>query len=143
MRKAAKKPPKMNGGRLVRRSVEQEYHEVEVAGKCDPGQIRDLQIGCGAVDAGKSAGHGQDEQPEYGKPYKGEQIGAHVEKQDTPKEIEEELGYIERQCAGTRCALPGAHEDPGQAPRHEDIQDGPNGWKGPGRRREGGLFDRL
>ena len=95
-------------------SIQQPYPSIEIGGKGDPQQVRDLEPGGQAVHPAESKNHPQDEGPQNQQPAKGKAEALKVEKEDAPAEVE---GQLDPQRATDFGTVPERPETDRSAPR--------------------------
>lgn len=123
-------------------SIQQPYPGIEIGGKGDPEQVRDLEPGGQVIHPAVRNNHPQDEGPQNQQPAKGQAKALEVKKEDAPEEVEGQLDPKEQQAPG--AARRGRREiDPRSAHPHEHEQDAPHNGKHQSGRGQGRLNDGL
>lgn len=119
-------------------SIQQPYPGIEIGGKGDPEQVRDLEPGGQVVYPAESNNHPQDEGPQNQQPAKSQAEALKIKKEDAPAEVEGQLDPKEQQAPG--AARGGRREID---PRSAHPQDAPHNGEHQSGRGQGRLNDGL
>lgn len=116
-------------------SVQIPYSQIQIGCKGQPYQIGDLEQSCQLVCFQEGQDHGKYQCPQQKQPKESKTVGACIEEDQTPEEIDNELCDEQIDSRIFRIAVR-CQPDPGCADAHKGVQNSPNNGKQDRRRRQ-------